>query len=57
MRIFVKPGRLYITSVVLTTVCTWMLWACCYMSQMYPILYPIVTASAGSHGGEEHGGH
>ena len=34
----VGMGRLYRVSVVLTTVCTWMLWACCYMSQMYPIL-------------------
>ena len=31
-------SRLYAVSVVLTTVCTWLLWACCYMSQMYPIL-------------------
>ena len=31
-------SRLYQVSVVLTTICTWLLWACCYMSQMYPIL-------------------
>ncbi|KAJ1487011.1 ATP synthase subunit H-domain-containing protein [Baffinella frigidus] len=34
-----KPNKpLFITSVVITTVCTWLLWACCYMSQMYPLL-------------------
>mmetsp|Transcript_26339 Transcript_26339/g.41207 ORF Transcript_26339/g.41207 Transcript_26339/m.41207 type:complete len:111 (+) Transcript_26339:1-333(+) len=48
-----KP--LYMTSVVLTTVCTWLLWACCYMSQMYPILYPLLGEAPGAGHGD--GGH
>merc|ERR1712216_1014834 len=45
-----KP--LYMVSVVLTTVCTWLLWACCYMSQMYPILYPMLSEAPAAHGGD-----
>mmetsp|Transcript_30968 Transcript_30968/g.60504 ORF Transcript_30968/g.60504 Transcript_30968/m.60504 type:complete len:104 (-) Transcript_30968:171-482(-) len=49
-----KPAKpLFITSVVLTTVCTWLLWACCYMSQMYPILYPVMGSAPGD-GHAEH---
>eukprot|EP00283_Hemiselmis_rufescens_P010043 CAMPEP_0173434270 /NCGR_PEP_ID=MMETSP1357-20121228/12408_1 /TAXON_ID=77926 /ORGANISM="Hemiselmis rufescens, Strain PCC563" /LENGTH=90 /DNA_ID=CAMNT_0014399091 /DNA_START=93 /DNA_END=365 /DNA_ORIENTATION=- len=53
-----RPAKpLFITSVVLTTVCTWMLWACCYMSQMYPILYPIMSSAPGEgHGHADAGG-
>ncbi|EKX40566.1 hypothetical protein GUITHDRAFT_113352 [Guillardia theta CCMP2712] len=51
-----KPNKpLYTVSVILTTVCTWLLWACCYMSQMYPILYPMLGAAPGDgHGGGDH---
>jgi hypothetical protein len=33
--------RLTLTVVWMTTVCLWLFWACTYMHQMVPLIYPV----------------
>ena len=43
---FVKPGpnqRLIRTSLALTGASCWLFWLCCYMSQMNPLIGPILN--------------
>jgi hypothetical protein len=36
----------YQCCVVLTGVCTWLMWLCAWMQQWHPLIYPVSTAKA-----------